>query len=136
MNARELLSLVLAYTVVGGVLVTALCLGLVAAVVEVTGSGGLLTPARVSGSETLAALGNVALYLTITGICGGLYAFATHDSGLDTAAAGLMGGFDVTNPSEYRLDHLHVPGRAEFGFLLLGVAGVSFVSLVGVVVLT
>ena len=87
MNARELLSLVLTYSVVGGVLVTALCLGAVAAVVEVTGSGGLLTPARVSGGETVAALGNVALYLSIAGVCGGLYAFATHDSGLDTAAA-------------------------------------------------
>ena len=46
-----------------------------------------------------------------------------------------MGGFDVTNPSKYRLDHLHVPGRAEFGFLLLGVAVSSFASLVGVAVL-
>ncbi|WP_439027400.1 hypothetical protein [Haloarchaeobius sp. DT45] len=51
--------------------------------------------------------------------------FAASDAGLDTAAAGVAGGFDVTDPTSFK--PRGVPGRLGLAFTALG-AGLTSVA--------
>jgi hypothetical protein len=124
MGLKRLGPLVLRYTLVGGVLLTVLLLGGAAVVLTAIGTGS-----PVDGVAT------VALVSALVGVTVGALAFSTNDSGIDTAEAGIQGGFDVTNPTAFRADPASLPGRLQLGFLLLGLGIFSALSLVGIATL-
>ncbi|MFC6955428.1 hypothetical protein [Halorubellus litoreus] len=97
-------------------------------------AGAVLTFAIAAAGTELLGLGarNVLFFLAV--FAGGLVLvpFAVSDAGLESAGVGVAGGFDVTNPSEYRAG---TDGslRLKAAFSL---AGVLAYSLLGFAALT
>ncbi|WP_435333643.1 hypothetical protein [Haloarchaeobius sp. TZWWS8] len=109
MSLKALAPYVAKFSLVGGLVLTVLVLGV--------------------GSVAGVPLPLVALALCVGSLMVGPAMFATTDSGLDSAEAGVAGGFDVTNPSAYRASDM-LPGRIESGFVFIGAIGWAAIAYV------
>lgn len=97
--------------------------------------GALITVALTIGATQLLGLGVRDVLFILAVFAGGLVLvpFGVSDSGIESAGAGVAGGFDVTNPSQYR-GSTDSSLRLKAVFALAGVLAYSLLATAAIAV--